>query len=126
MVTLLFISIGLGVVTRAAPSLNIFSVGLPATIVVRLVERRPFAVWQSEGKFLLVDRPENPIYIKQTDVRAVQLAKAALAFAGLGNGFGAVAIFKLQLLPAQKPVLVKPPFVYRLPMRKCVKICSLP
>ena len=32
-VTLLFISIGLGVVTRAAPSLNIFSVGLPATIV---------------------------------------------------------------------------------------------
>jgi flagellar biosynthetic protein FliR len=33
MVTLLFISIGLGVVTRAAPSLNIFSVGLPATIV---------------------------------------------------------------------------------------------
>ncbi|MFO1239350.1 MAG: ASKHA domain-containing protein [Sphingomonadaceae bacterium] len=30
-------------------------------------------------KFLLVDRPENPIYIKQTDVRAVQLAKAALA-----------------------------------------------
>lgn len=34
MVTLLFISIGLGVVTRAAPSLNIFSVGLPATIIV--------------------------------------------------------------------------------------------
>ena len=33
MVTLLFISIGLGVVTRAAPSLNIFSVGLPATII---------------------------------------------------------------------------------------------
>jgi uncharacterized 2Fe-2S/4Fe-4S cluster protein (DUF4445 family) len=30
-------------------------------------------------KFLLVDRPENPIFVKQTDVRAVQLAKAALA-----------------------------------------------
>ncbi|MBS0254707.1 MAG: DUF4445 domain-containing protein [Proteobacteria bacterium] len=30
-------------------------------------------------KFLLVDRPENPIWVKQTDVRAVQLAKAALA-----------------------------------------------
>lgn len=29
---------------------------LPGTIVVRLTERRPFAVWQSEGKFLLVDR----------------------------------------------------------------------
>lgn len=34
MVTLLFITIGIGVVTRAAPSLNIFSVGLPATIVL--------------------------------------------------------------------------------------------
>lgn len=33
MVSLLFINIGLGVVTRAAPSLNIFSVGFPATIV---------------------------------------------------------------------------------------------
>ena len=30
-------------------------------------------------KFLLLDRPDGPIYIMQTDVRAVQLAKAALA-----------------------------------------------
>lgn len=34
MVTLLFINIGIGVITRAAPSLNIFSVGLPATIIL--------------------------------------------------------------------------------------------
>ena len=34
MVTLLFINIGLGVATRAAPSLNIFQVGLPAMIIV--------------------------------------------------------------------------------------------
>ncbi len=33
-------------------------------------------------KYLLLDRPENPLFIKQTDVRAVQLAKAAL-FAGV-------------------------------------------
>ena len=32
MVSLLFINIGLGVITRAAPSLNIFSVGFPASI----------------------------------------------------------------------------------------------
>ena len=32
MVSLLFINIGMGVITRAAPSLNIFSVGLPASI----------------------------------------------------------------------------------------------
>ncbi len=37
MVTLLFITIGIGVITRAAPSLNIFSVGLPATIVLGFV-----------------------------------------------------------------------------------------
>ena len=29
-------------------------------------------------KYLLVDKPQNPIYIKQTDIRSVQLAKAAL------------------------------------------------
>ena len=33
MVTLLFINMGLGVLTRAAPSLHIFSVGLPASIM---------------------------------------------------------------------------------------------
>ncbi len=33
MVTLLFINIGLGVVTRATPSLNIFSLGFPAMLV---------------------------------------------------------------------------------------------
>ena len=33
MIALLFINIGMGVITRAAPSLNIFSVGLPASIV---------------------------------------------------------------------------------------------
>jgi len=37
MVSLLFINIGLGVVTRAAPSLNIFSVGFPAMIAAGFV-----------------------------------------------------------------------------------------
>ena len=32
MISLLFINIGLGIITRAAPSLNIFSVGFPASI----------------------------------------------------------------------------------------------
>ncbi len=32
MVTMLFINIGVGVITRAAPSLNIFAVGFPAFI----------------------------------------------------------------------------------------------
>lgn len=29
---------------------------LPGTLVVNLQERRPFAIWQSQGKFVLVDR----------------------------------------------------------------------
>ncbi len=29
---------------------------LPDTIVVSLVERRPFAIWQNKGKFVLIDR----------------------------------------------------------------------
>ncbi len=29
---------------------------LPGTVVVQLTERRPFAVWQSNGKFVLIDR----------------------------------------------------------------------
>ena len=39
---------------------------LPGTLVVNLVERRPFAVWQNGGKFVLIDRagqvvaPEDP------------------------------------------------------------------
>jgi flagellar biosynthetic protein FliR len=33
MVVLLFINVGLGVATRAAPSLNIFSLGFPAMVV---------------------------------------------------------------------------------------------
>ena len=37
MISLLFINIGLGVVTRAAPSLNIFSVGFPATIAAGFI-----------------------------------------------------------------------------------------
>lgn len=37
MISLLFINIGMGVVTRAAPSLNIFSVGFPATIAAGFI-----------------------------------------------------------------------------------------
>ncbi|CAP57137.1 cell division protein FtsQ/DivIB [Gluconacetobacter diazotrophicus] len=34
---------------------------LPGTIVVRLTERRPFAVWQNQGRFMLIDRAGNPV-----------------------------------------------------------------
>lgn len=41
---------------------------LPATIVVHLTERRPFAVWQTEGKFRLVDR--DGAVVTDSDVAA--------------------------------------------------------
>jgi len=37
LLTLLFINIGIGVITRAAPALNIFAVGFPAMIIAGLV-----------------------------------------------------------------------------------------
>lgn len=37
MVSLLFVNIGVGVITRAAPALNIFAVGFPAMILVGMV-----------------------------------------------------------------------------------------
>jgi flagellar biosynthesis protein FliR len=37
MVTMLFINVGLGVVTKAAPSLNIFAVGFPAMVLAGLI-----------------------------------------------------------------------------------------
>lgn len=37
MVSLLFVNIGVGVITRAAPALNIFAVGFPAMIMVGMV-----------------------------------------------------------------------------------------
>jgi flagellar biosynthetic protein FliR len=37
MVTLLFVNIGVGVITRAAPALNVFAVGFPAMIMVGMV-----------------------------------------------------------------------------------------
>jgi cell division protein FtsQ len=34
---------------------------LPGTIVVALRERRPFAVWQNQGKYVLIDREGQPV-----------------------------------------------------------------
>jgi cell division protein FtsQ len=34
---------------------------LPDTIVVKLNERRPFAIWQNDGKFMLIDRNGNVV-----------------------------------------------------------------
>jgi cell division protein FtsQ len=34
---------------------------LPGTIVIVLTERRPFAIWQNQGKYTLIDRDGSPV-----------------------------------------------------------------
>ncbi|MFT8636051.1 cell division protein FtsQ/DivIB [Novacetimonas hansenii] len=34
---------------------------LPDTIIIHLIERRPFAVWQNHGHFMLIDREGNQV-----------------------------------------------------------------
>ena len=47
---------------------------LPGTIVVRLHERRPFAVWQDHGHFTLIDRAGNVVTSRNVaDFRALPL-----------------------------------------------------
>ena len=47
---------------------------LPGTIVVALWERRPFAVWQNQGKFVLIDRDGQPV----TDEELARFSKLPL------------------------------------------------
>ena len=47
---------------------------LPDTIVVRLIERRPFAIWQDQGKFRLIDRDGDTVADRNArDFRALPL-----------------------------------------------------
>lgn len=68
---------------------------LPATIVVRLVERRPFAVWQTEGKFLLVDRDGEVVADSEVAAFAGQLPLV------VGPGAPAAAAALVDLLATQ-------------------------
>jgi cell division protein FtsQ len=38
---------------------------LPGTIVVALSERRPFAIWQNQGRYVLIDRDGQPVTDEQ-------------------------------------------------------------
>ncbi|MBB3173935.1 cell division protein FtsQ [Endobacter medicaginis] len=75
---------------------------LPDTIVVRLVERTPFAVWQDRGNFVLIDRAGNPVAGQGMN------GKDAEAFARLplvvGTGAARNAAALLDLLKATPEV----------------------
>jgi cell division protein FtsQ len=71
---------------------------LPDTIVVQLVERRPFAVWQYEGKFRLIDRDGEVV----TDSDVASFASQLPLVVGAGAPAAAAA---LEDALAQQPAI---------------------
>ncbi|MCW3477895.1 cell division protein FtsQ/DivIB [Limobrevibacterium gyesilva] len=68
---------------------------LPGTILVQLTERRPFAVWQHEGKFALIDRDGDMVTDSDVAAFAGQLPLV------VGIGAPKAAAFLLDALAAQ-------------------------
>ncbi len=64
---------------------------LPGTIWVALTERRPFAIWQTQGKFLLIDRDGQTV----TNEDVAAFGELPLV---VGNGAPAFAAAMLDLL----------------------------
>jgi cell division protein FtsQ len=64
---------------------------LPGTVVVQLVERSPFAVWQNDGKFALVDRDGNIV----TDSEVATFADQLPLVVGPGAPKAAAALLDL-------------------------------
>ncbi len=71
---------------------------LPDTIVVKLVERRPFAVWQHDGKFRLIDRDGQVV----TDSDVADFASQLPLVVGIGAPEAAASL--LDALAAQPKI----------------------
>ncbi len=69
---------------------------LPATIVVRLEERRPFAIWQNQGRFVIVDRDGKTVATDGLD----QFGPLPL-IVGPGADRGAAALYDLLAAEAE-------------------------
>ncbi len=82
---------------EALPWVEKASVGrfLPDTIKVRLVERKPLAIWQHEGDFALIDR-EGGVIVDDVGAESVRRRFDHLrVLAGEGAPEQAVALFKM-------------------------------
>ncbi len=79
---------------------------LPGTVVVQLVERRPFAVWQSAGRFVLIDRAGQPV-AEQDPVKDAAAFSLLPLVVGPGAPEAAAALLdQLATLPALKSRVV--------------------
>ena len=74
---------------------------LPDTLVVRLTERRPFAVWQHDGKFVLIDRAGKIV----TDSNVATFASQLPLVVGVGAPDAASGL--LDSLAAQPDIAAK-------------------
>ena len=72
---------------------------LPGTVLIRLTERRPFAVWQHEGKFELIDRDGNTVTDSEISSFGGQLPLV------VGTGAPKAAAALLDALAAQPDLL---------------------
>jgi cell division protein FtsQ len=68
---------------------------LPSTIVVDLTERRPFAIWQNQGKFLLIDRDGQVV----TNEDVAQFGSLPLVVGAGAPPFAAPLLDALEAVP---------------------------
>ena len=79
---------------------------LPGTIVVRLEERRPFAVWQNGGKFQLIDRT-GEVVVQQDPGKDADAFKSLPLVVGAGAPEAAASLLDgLAELPVLKSRVV--------------------
>ena len=79
---------------------------LPGSVVVTLTERRPFAVWQSGGKFVLIDRAGQPV-AEQDPVKDAAAFSLLPLVVGPGAPEAAAALLdQLASIPALKARVV--------------------
>lgn len=67
---------------------------LPGTLVVTLVERRPIAVWQMDGKFSLIDRGGN-VVVEQDPAKKDDAFRTLPLVVGAGAPASAAALLDL-------------------------------
>ncbi|MDT7950577.1 MAG: FtsQ-type POTRA domain-containing protein [Acetobacteraceae bacterium] len=79
---------------------------LPGTIVVRLEERRPFAVWQNNGKFQLIDRT-GEVVVAQDPAKDADAFKTLPLVVGAGAPEAAATLLDdLATLPSLRSRVV--------------------
>lgn len=79
---------------------------LPGTVVVQLTERRPFAVWQTNGNFMLIDRAGQDVAKQDPEKDTAAFAVLPLVVGPGAPQYAAALLDQLAAIPALKPRVV--------------------